>query len=114
MMVIQALSPALDSAERARRLQRLRGADYVFHFVARASAWGVLLLLGAVITSLVIGAWPALQEFGASFFYEQRWNPVTEKYGALAPMYVTLMTSLIAMLIGVPVGLLIALFLTEL
>src|SRR5262249_9318447 len=44
----------------------------------------------------------------------QRWNPVTEKFGALAPIYGTLMTSLIAMLIAVPVGLMIAVFLTEL
>src|SRR5205823_11764581 len=45
---------------------------------------------------------------------EERWNPVTERFGALAPIYGTLITSLIAMLIALPVGLLIAMFLTEL
>src|SRR6185295_20063926 len=50
---------------------------------------------------------------GPSFLIDQHWNPVTEKFGALAPIYGTLVTSLIAMLIAVPVGLLIAFFLTE-
>src|SRR5262249_53533401 len=60
------------------------------------------------------GSLPALREFGFSFLIEQRWNPVTEKFGALAPIYGTVVTSFIAMLIAVPVGLLIAVFLTEL
>ena len=57
---------------------------------------------------------PALRAFGISFLYEEVWNPVTEKFGAIAPIYGTVVTSLIAMLIAVPVGLFIALFLTEL
>ena len=57
---------------------------------------------------------PALHEFGLSFLYEERWNPVTEKFGAFAAIYGTLVTSFIAMVIAVPLGLLIALFLTEL
>ena len=64
--------------------------------------------------SLIEGSLPALQAFGIDFLLEQRWNPVTEKFGALAPIYGTLVTSLIAMLIAVPIGLLIAMFLTEL
>jgi phosphate transport system permease protein len=64
--------------------------------------------------SLVVGSLPALREFGFSFLTEQRWNPVTEKFGALAPIYGTIVTSFIAMLVAVPVGLLIAVFLTEL
>ena len=57
---------------------------------------------------------PAFQEFGFGFLTAQSWNPVTEKFGALAPIYGTIMTSLIAMLIAVPFGLMIAMFLTEL
>ena len=64
--------------------------------------------------SLIEGSLPALQAFGIDFLLEQRWNPVTEKFGALAPIYGTLVTSFIAMLIAVPIGLLIAMFLTEL
>jgi phosphate transport system permease protein len=74
----------------------------------------VLALLGGVIISLIIGSMPALQAIGLEFFTTQSWNPVTEKFGALAPVYGTIVTSLIAMVIAVPVGLMIAFFLTEL
>jgi phosphate transport system permease protein len=103
-----------DSAPRARTLQRLRFADKLFHRLTHALALGVLLLLGGVILALFIGAWPALQTFGPNFLIDQHWNPVTERFGALAPIYGTIVTSFIAMLIAVPVGLLIAFFLTEL
>jgi phosphate transport system permease protein len=101
-------------SSRARALGRLRLADVAFRLLTRAAALGVLGILGGVIISLIIGALPALREFGFSFLIEQRWNPVTEKFGALAPIYGTIVTSFIAMLIAVPVGLMIALFLTEL
>jgi phosphate transport system permease protein len=99
---------------RARTLRKLRVTDTTFHQITRVAAYAVLLILGGVILSLSIGAWPALKTFGFSFLTEQRWNPVTEKFGALAAIYGTIVTSFIAMLIAVPVGLLITLFLTEL
>ncbi len=99
---------------RARMLDRLRLRDKVFHQLTRAAAVGVLILLGAVIISLIIGSLPALSTFGFGFLFDQRWNPVTEKFGALAAIYGTIITSFLAMLIAVPVGLLISVFLTEL
>ena len=82
------------------------------------SAWTfgilVLVLLMAVMISLIIGAWPAFREFGISFVWTEVWNPVKDHYGALSPLYGTLITSVIAMVIGVPVSLGIAIFLTEL
>jgi len=105
---------AQDAADRARALGKLRLGDVVFRSVTRIAAIMVLALLGGVIVALVIGAMPALQAFGFSFLTTQSWNPVTEQFGALAPIYGTLVTSLIAMVIAVPFGLLIALFLTEL
>jgi phosphate transport system permease protein len=99
---------------RAKALNRLRLADIVFRALTRAAAIGVLIILGGVIISLIDGSLPALRAFGFNFLIEERWNPVTEKFGALAPIYGTLVTSFIAMLIAVPVGLLIAVFLTEL
>src|SRR5262245_58876971 len=99
---------------RAKALDRLRMGDVIFRILTRASALAVLAILGGVMLSLLIGSLPALREFGFSFLTEQRWNPVTEKFGALAPIYGTVITSFIAMLIAVPVGLLIAVFLTEL
>ena len=72
------------------------------------------MLLSGVIISLILGSLPAFNAYGFSFVTTEVWNPVTEKFGALAPIYGTLVTSFIAMLIAVPVGLLIAFFLTEL
>jgi len=86
----------------------------LFHHSTRVAAILVLIILSGVIIALIQGSLPALQAFGFNFLIEERWNPVTERFGALAPIYGTLVTSLIAMLIAVPLGLLIALFLTEL
>src|SRR5947208_3883763 len=105
---------ALESPSRSRRLSRLRTGDALFRALARAAALAVLAVLAGVILALVMGALPALRTFGLDFLTTQRWNPVTEQFGALAPIYGTLVTSFIAMLIAVPVGLLIAMFLTEL
>jgi len=102
------------ASTRARALDRMRMGDLGFRLLTRAAALGVLLILGAVILSLISGSLPALQAFGLDFLIAERWNPVTEKFGALAPIYGTLVTSFIAMLIAVPVGILIAVFLTEL
>jgi phosphate transport system permease protein len=99
---------------RAKVLDQLRLGDAAFRHLTRAAAVGVLLLLTGVIVALVVGSLPALRAFGLGFLTTERWNPVTEKFGALAPIYGTLVTSFIAMLIAVPVGLMIAFFLTEL
>jgi phosphate transport system permease protein len=101
-------------ASRSRVLQKLQLSDSVFRWLTRLSAFGVLALLGGVILSLFIGAMPALRTFGVAFLTQEIWNPVTERFGALAPIYGTIVTSLIAMAIAVPIGLLIAVFLTEL
>ncbi|MGE0751485.1 MAG: phosphate ABC transporter permease subunit PstC [Variibacter sp.] len=100
--------------ERAKVLQRLRTSDATFRLLTRSAAIAVLVILSGIILSLIHGSWPALQAFGFSFLVDKTWNPVTEKFGAIAPIYGTVVTSLIAMLIAVPVGLFIALFLTEL
>src|SRR5438045_4816040 len=99
---------------RARALDRLRLGDAVFRHLTRLAAITVLVILGGVIVALVDGALPALRAFGFDFLTDQRWNPVTEKFGALAPIYGTVLTSFIAMLLAVPLGLMIAVFLTEL
>jgi phosphate transport system permease protein len=113
---------ALDSAteikagdtDRVRVLRRFNAADGIFRGATLAAALAVLLLLSGVILSLFIGSLPALETFGFGFLTTQSWNPVTEKFGAIAPIYGTVMTSLIAMAIGIPVSLGIAIFLTEL
>ncbi len=105
---------ASERAARAAILKRLRAGDAIFHALTRASALAVLALLGGVIITLVMGAWPAISKFGFTFLTTSTWNPVTETFGGLAPIYGTIVTSLIAMLIAVPLGLMIAMFLTEL
>ena len=103
-----------EARSRSRALERLKLGDKAFRILTRSAALAVLALLGGVIVSLLIGAAPALSQFGFGFLVSERWNPVTENFGALAPIYGTLVTSLIAMVIAVPIGLLIAMFLTEL
>jgi phosphate transport system permease protein len=105
---------SVEAGTRARVLDRLRLGDLAFRHLTRAAAVGVLLLLTGVIISLIAGSLPAFRTFGFEFLTTERWNPVTEKFGALAPIYGTLITSFIAMAIAVPVGLMIAFFLTEL
>ena len=107
-------APVAVASSRAAVLRRLRLTDTVFHGLTRGAALAVLILLGGVIASLVYGAAPALGTFGFGFLFDESWNPVTERFGALAPIFGTLVTSFIAMLIAVPVGLMIAFFLTEL
>src|SRR3954452_19023094 len=102
-----------DASSRAKAIERLRLSDIAFRFLTKAAAIGVLIILGGVLFSLIEGSLPALQAFGIDFLLEERWNPVTEQFGALAPIYGTLVTSLIAMAIAVPIGLGIAMFLSE-
>ena len=92
--------------------QRLR--ERLFRGATFVAALVVLTLLGGVAISLFTGAWPALVHFKLGFLITSIWNPVTDKFGALAPVYGTLVTSLIAMLFAVPISFGIAIFLTEL
>ena len=102
------------SVQRQSALGSFRLTDRIFHNLTFAAALFVLILLGAIILSLIVGAWPSIAKFGVGFLYGERWSVNKEIFGALSPIYGTLMTSLIAMVIAVPVGLGIAIFLTEL
>jgi phosphate transport system permease protein len=90
-----------------------RWQDALFENTTRFFALLVLATLVGILLALLITAWPALQTFGPAFFFTNVWNPVTSTFGGLAPIYGTLITSFIALLIGVPVSFGIALFLTE-
>ena len=86
----------------------------LFKNLTRASALIVFAMVIAILVSLWLGALPALQKFGPGFLTSTEWNPVTENFGALPAIFGTLVTSAIAMLIGVPVSFGIAIFITEL
>ncbi len=88
--------------------------DWLFFNLTRMFAALTLLLLAGIIVSLFVGSWESIQRFGFSFIWRKDWNPPMEEFGALIPIYGTLVTSLIALIVAVPVSFGIALFLTEL
>ncbi len=102
-----------DEEKRAKTLRRFRLGDRAFKAITQISAIAVLALLAGVMLALLNGSLLAWRTFGLEFLITEKWNPVTEKFGALAPIYGTIVTSTIAMLIGVPISLGIAIFLTE-
>ncbi len=106
MNSVPAIAPAQAAGQRLRE-RLFRGATF-------AAALLVLLLLGGVAVSLAVGSWPAFSHFKFAFLTREIWNPVTDEYGALAPVFGTLATSLLALLLAIPVSLGIAIFLTEL
>src|ERR1700741_5602926 len=116
MAVQSDLMDAAGPYDRAKALSAFKLGDITFYWITRASAISVLLILGGIILSLIVGALPALREYGVAFLWTQRWAPSADPpvLGALGPIYGTLVTSLIAMAIAIPVGLGIAVFLTEL
>ena len=89
-------------------------ADRLFGWAAKAAALLTLGLLAAILVSLFVGAWPAIEKYGLSFLTNSVWDPVGEEFGGLVMIYGTIATSLIALVIAVPVSFGIALFLTEL
>ena len=114
-MAMQRVSPDASRADPRRLvIRRFAAGDRFFHLATLGAALAVLVILGGVIVSLVVGSAPAFRAFGFGFFTTQVWNPVTEKFGAGAAIFGTLVTSAIAMAIAVPIGIGIAIFLTEL
>src|SRR5438552_17641287 len=99
---------------RRSAVRRIAVGDTLFRATTFLFAVLVLLTLAGIVIALIDGAAPALKQFGFGFLVTGTWNPVTEKFGALAPVYGTLVTSAIAMLIGIPVAFGVALFITEL
>jgi len=94
--------------------RRSRIGDLIFHNVTRAFAVLTLVTLFGIIVSLIVSSWPSIQKFGLSFLWTSVWNAPAERFGGLIPIYGTLVTSIIALAIAVPVSFGIALFLTEL
>jgi len=117
VIVQEGAATAPSNAWRASALASFKTGDSVFRLLAQLAAATVLLLLGGIIVSLIIGAWPAISTYGIDFLTTQRWAPNARPnpvLGGLGPIYGTLISSVIALLIAVPVGLGIAIFLTEL
>ena len=107
---VRTLSPG----QPARRTRTGSLSDQLFRALAGAFAALVLLVVFGVLVVLLRGAWPALKTFRFGFLGSKEWNPVTGQFAALAPLYGTVVTSVLAVLIGVPVSFGIALVITEL
>ena len=99
---------------REASLKRHTVLDLLFRNLTRVSAFGVLVLLAAIIGSLVVGSMPTIRAFGFGFLTSSDWDPVNDQFGALIPIVGTLVTSGIALMVAIPVSFGIALFLTEL
>jgi phosphate transport system permease protein len=109
-----ALAENYPSKTRAQTMRRAGRGDERFRILTLGSALAVVAIFLGVFIALLRGAWPAIKAFGLPFLWTQKWNPVTEHFGAAASIYGTLLTSALAMVIAVPVGIGIAIFLTEL
>ena len=105
-------SPAAGSVPR-RRAGGV-GGDPAFAWMCRAAGLLVLVLLGAILVALFLGALPAFRRFGLGFVWNDLWDPVADEYGALVPLYGTVVTSLLALALAVPLAFGVAFFLTEL
>ena len=103
--------PAPSPAERSHRLDAF--GDWFFRNLVTLAGWFVLVALGLAALSMAWGGREAFMEFGPGFLTSTDWNPVTEEYGALVAIYGTVVSTIIAMIIAVPVSFGIALFLTE-
>ncbi|MDO9025583.1 phosphate ABC transporter permease subunit PstC [Zwartia sp.] len=102
------LDPRMMAVVRKQRIQ-----DFLFHKVTMLFAVMVLVALAAILVSLMISAWPAFKKFGISFIWTVEWDIINEDFGAAIAIYGTLVSSVIALLIAVPLAFGIALFLTE-
>ena len=99
---------------RADTTRRAGKGDARFHVLTLAASGLVLLIFLGVFIALVAGSLPAIKAFGFGFLVSDVWNPTGDKFGALPSIYGTLITSFLAMLVAVPVGIGVAIFLTEL
>ena len=110
--------PTVVDIPSSSRSLRLRGPQHLFDGLFRGATlfFGlfILLILGGVAVSLVVGSSKAFSTFGLKFLVIDTWNPATDKFGALVPIYGTLVTSVIAMVVGIPLSFGVAVFITEL
>lgn len=102
------MDPRMVAVVKKQRIQ-----DFLFHKVTMLFAILVLIALAAILVSLMISAWPAFKKFGVDFIWTVEWDIINEDFGAAIAIYGTLISSVIALLIAVPLAFGIALFLTE-
>ena len=97
----------------AQQVRKFRLQDQFFHYSTQLFAVVVLAALVGILVSLALEAWPSLEAFGPAFLWTNVWSVPDDEYGALAAIYGTVVTSVLALAIAVPISFGIALFLTE-
>lgn len=90
-----------------------RNLDLIFVWTARIFALSIAGLLIWIVLLVALAAKPAIAEFGLGFLFQSTWNPVKDTYGIVPALYGTIVSSFIALLIAVPIGIGVALFLSE-
>lgn len=93
--------------------KRFRLGEAGFRFGVRSCALALIALLAGISGVVLVRAWPAVRHFGVSFLWENAWNPVTDHYGGLPLIYGTLVSSLLALILAVPLGVSVGIFLSE-
>lgn len=93
--------------------RRRRRAQMIFRILVSSGGTSGVLLLVAITAVVTLRAWPAYRQFGLSFLWHQQWNPITDIYGALPLIYGTVVSSLLALFIATPLGIGVAIFLSE-
>lgn len=96
-----------------KKLRKQSWIDFLFQYATGLCAFTILVIFISIILYLIKGSLPTLRTFGLHFLVSSHWNPVTQQFGALVPIVGTLITSLIALVIGIPISFGIAIFLTE-
>jgi phosphate transport system permease protein len=91
-----------------------RLGDHVFRWALTAAAWVPLVTLGIMVVVMTQASWESLRHFGLPFVFSRDWDPVRGAFGALPFIYGTVVSSLLALLLAVPVALGVAIFLVEL
>ncbi|HVY88523.1 MAG TPA: phosphate ABC transporter permease subunit PstC [Hyphomonadaceae bacterium] len=112
-MAIRAPAEFSRPVDKAKKIGGMQRQDLQFHGLTFVATLALVAIFIGVIVTVLVGAWPSIQKFGVDFLTTSKWNPVTEKFGAQALIYGTVVTSAIAMILAVPTGIGIAIFLTE-
>ena len=104
---------SLPAEGRWHELRTVSRGDAAYRLVLTVLASLLPLLLVIILGELIVGAWPAMAKFGPGFLVQSHWDPVAGEFGALPLIFGTLYSSLVALVIAVPLALGVAIFLTE-
>ena len=101
------------SCTNAKNREYLKKQSNIFYYLTKLSTTIVLFLIVGILTTLSVLSWPSVKKFGFGFFTSTKWDAIHNQFGGLIPIYGTIITSSIALIIAVPISFGLAIFLTE-